>query len=258
MNNHSAGTVPEIPEVGLLGARQGAMVYDQARFIQTMSEFARQMLTPHDIEGALTQLAGNTTEVLGLAGSGVSLARSDELIFATAVPDHLTKLEQVQEEHGVGPCVTAYREERVIAVDDLGEHVDLWPEYCAAAASTGVSSVASLPMQLHGIKVGCLNLYAHGPQPWDRDDLAVAEVMADVATGYVINASIMQEQAALNSQLQKALDTRIVIEQAKGVVANRHRISVEAAYQRVREYARSHNATVRAIAESIVRHDLTL
>jgi GAF domain-containing protein len=233
-------------------------MYDQTRFIRTMSDFARQLLTPHDTEGALTDIAGHATEVLGLAGSGVSLGRGDDLIFATAVPEHLAELEQVQETHGQGPCVTAYREERVVAVDDLTEHAGHWPEYCDVAKATGVSSVASLPMQLHGIRVGCLNLYADGPRAWDDEDLSVAVVMADVATGYLINASVVQEQAELNSQLQKALDSRIIIEQAKGVVANHHRISVDAAFQRLREYARAHNATVRAVAESIVRRDLTL
>jgi hypothetical protein len=234
------------------------LVYDQARFIQTMSEFARQLLTQHDTEQALTNLANRATEVLRLAGCGVSLGRGDDLVFATAVPEHLRELEKVQDEHSSGPCVTAYREERLVAVDDLREHVARWPEYCAVAESIGVSSVASLPMQLHGVKVGCLNLYAEGPQTWEEDDLSVGVVMADVATGYLITASIIQEQAELNAQLQKALDTRIVIEQAKGVVANHHRITVDAAFQRLREYARSHNATVMAVAESIVRRDLLL
>jgi GAF domain-containing protein len=233
-------------------------MYDQERFIRTMSDFARQLLTPHDIEGALTDLAGHAADVLGLAGSGVSLGRGDDLIFATAVPEHLKELEQVQEEHGKGPCITAYREERVVAVDDLTEHAGQWPEYCDVAKATGVSSVASLPMQLHGIRVGCLNLYADGPRSWDDEDLSVGVVMADVATGYLINASVVHEQAELNSQLQKALDSRIIIEQAKGVVANSQRISVDAAFQQMRDYARANHLTVKAVAIAVVRHDVTL
>jgi len=223
-----------------------------------MSEFARHLLTPHDTERALTALASRSTEVLELAGSGVSLGRGDDLLVATVVPDRLAPLEQVQQDQQSGPCVTAYQEERVVAVDDLREHVDQWPAYCAVAESIGVTSVASLPMQLHGIRVGCLNLYSEGPRTWDSDDLGVASVMADVATGYLINASVVQAQAELNAQLQKALDVRIIIEQAKGVLANSQRISVDAAYQRIRDYARAHNATVKAVAQSIVRRDLTL
>jgi GAF domain-containing protein len=231
-------------------------VYDQARFMQAVSEFARHLLTPHDTERALTDLAGKVTEVLALAGSGVSLGRDGDLIFATAVPEQLAALEQVQQDHQTGPCIAAYREKRIVAIDDLREHVDRWPRYCAVAESIGVTSVASLPMQLHGIRVGSLNLYAEGLQPWAAGDLSVAAVMADMATGYLINASIVQEQAALNTQLQNALDSRIVIEQAKGILANSHRVSVDAAFQRLREYARSHNMTVRSVAESIVRRDL--
>jgi hypothetical protein len=231
-------------------------VYDQKRFMQTLSEFARNLLTPHDIEQALTDLAGRVTEVLGLAGSGVSLGRGDDLIVATAAPEHLARLEQVQQDHRSGPCVTAYQEERIVAVADLREHVDRWPEYCAVADSIGVTSVASLPMQLHGIRVGTLNLYADGPHAWGPDDMSAAVVMADVATGYLINASVIHKQAELNTQLQRALDTRIVIEQAKGIVANRYRINVDAAFQCLRDYARSHNLPLKAVAQSVVSRDL--
>lgn len=238
---------------------RGSVVYDQALFMRTLSEFTRHLLTPHDTEQALTRMAGAVTQVLGLAGSGVSLGRGrDDLRFVTAVPKHLVPLERVQQETRSGPCVTAYRERRIIAIEDLREHTHVWPEYCAMAEKSGVSSVASIPMQLQGFRVGSLDLYAEGHRTWPDEDLSVAVVMADVATGYLINASVIHRQAELNAQLKEALSSRIAIEQAKGMVANSHGISVDKAFDRLRNYARSHNQALHEVAEAIVTRELQL
>ena len=199
------------------------------------------------------------TRVLGLAGSGVSLGHSDDdLTLVTPVPERLAPLEQVQRETGTGPCMTAYEEKRVVAVEDLSDHTEQWPAYCAVAEKLGVSSVASVPMQLQGIRVGALNLYGNGRRAWPETDLAVAVVMADMATGYLINASVIARQAELNAQLQEALNSRIAIEQAKGVLANSYQITVDDAFDRLRKYARAHNAPLHEVAEAIVNRELEL
>jgi len=233
-------------------------VYDQSLFLRTLSDFTRHLLTPHETEAALSDLASHVTEILDLRGSGVSLGRGETLIVATAVPPGLVPLEQVQQEQQTGPCMTAYREDRVIAIDELVEHTDRWPEYCRVAESIGVSSVASLPMQLHGVRVGAMNLYGRGHRTWSEDDLAAAVVMADMATGYLINASVIQHQAELNEQLQNALDSRIAVEQAKGVLAHKHQVDVDQAFDRLRRYARGHNQSLRDVAQAVVAGDLDL
>jgi ANTAR domain/GAF domain len=235
------------------------VVHDQALFMRTLSEFTRHLLTPHDTEQALTRTSVLVTRVLGLAGSCVSLGHSDDdLTLVTPVPERLAALERVYRETGTGPCMTAYKEERVVAVEDLGDHTEQWPAYCAVAEKVGVSSVASVPMQLQGIRVGALNLYGNGHRTWPEPDLSVAVVMADMATGYLINASVIHRQTELNAQLQEALNTRIAIEQAKGVLANSHQISVDEAFDRLRKYARAHNAPLHEIAEAVVDRDLQL
>lgn len=234
-------------------------MYDQALFMKTLSEFTRHLLTPHDTEQALTRTAGLVTRVLGLAGSGVSLGRGkDDLMFTTVVPEAFAPLERIQQETGTGPCITAYRDDRVVAVKDLSAHADQWPEYCAVAEKAGVSSVASIPMQLQGIRVGSLNLYAEGNRAWPEEDLAVACVMANMATGYLINASVIARQEELNAQLTEALSSRIAIEQAKGMLANRDRISVDEAFDRMRKYARSQSTALHTVAEQVVNRELVL
>ena len=107
-------------------------------------------------------------------------------------------------------------------------------------------------MRLTGSAFGALNLYGAGEREWPEDDIAAAVVMADMATNYLINASQMRQQDRLNEQAQRALDSKAIIEQAKGIVANQHDTTVDHAFNRIRTHARHHNVTVRSVAEAIV------
>jgi GAF domain-containing protein len=240
--------------------KEVAALYDHALYLRTLSEFTRVLLTPYEIHTALDELADRVTAVLGLAGSGVSLAEDERLEFDTAVGPAVAELERVQERLQLGPCVTAFHTGKVVAVDDLSGRDDEWPEYCATAADLGITAVASMPLQLSGDHppVGALNLYADGPRSWTPEDLAAARVLADMATAYLVNASHHQQQVQLAEQLQRALDSRVVIEQAKGVLVARHRIDPGEAFERIRCQARSHNRTVLAVATEVVALRLDL
>jgi GAF domain-containing protein len=128
----------------------------------------------------------------------------------------------------------------------------MWPEFAEAARRLGVAGVAGIPMRLADQTVGALDLYAAEPREWSDTDLSVARVLADAATSYIVNASSLRQQQQLNEQLQQALDSRIIIEQAKGITAQHDDITVEAAYERMRRHARDHNGTLRMVAEAIV------
>ena len=229
-------------------------MYDHQLFVTTISEFSRTLLSPYDATVALNDLALKVAEVLSLAGSGVTLATDGRLRFVTAVPEHLVPLEQYQEEHQRGPCVAAYESGEIVAVEDLRDREDgSWSGYCSLAHSLGMGAVAGIPMSLGEHTFGALNLYAAGTRRWPPEDLAAAAVLADMATGYLINASTYHQQEQLNEQLQRALESRIVIEQAKGVIAEARSVDVEKAFEHIRQHARSHNVKVRDVAEAIVR-----
>ena len=111
-------------------------------------------------------------------------------------------------------------------------------------------------MRLADEVVGALNMYAAEPREWSEDDIAVACVLADVATSYVINASKIRQQQQLSEQLQQALESRVVIEQAKGITAQLRRVTVDQAYLLMRGHARSNNASmrvVRAMARALIK-----
>ncbi len=228
-------------------------MFDQAFFLRTLSEFARALRSGYDLEPVLAELTASATAVLGLSGSGVTWANNGRLRFITAVGSRFEEMERVQEQHQTGPCHQAYELDDVVTTPDVREVPNQWPEYAAAARRLGVAGVAGIPMRLGDRPVGVLNLYDDKPRDWSPDDLAAAGVLADVATGYVMNATALRHERQTTQQLQHALDSRVVIEQAKGIIANHHGITVDEAYQRIRRHARSHNANLRVVAEAIVR-----
>jgi GAF domain-containing protein len=140
----------------------------------------------------------------------------------------------------------------VVRVTDVREEVARWPEFSATALRVGVAGVAGIPMRLADEVIGALNVYSPEPRAWTDEDISVAVVLADVATSYVVNASKLRQQEQLSEQLQEALISRIVIEQAKGITAQQNSVSIDNAYQLMRRHARNNNASLRVVAEAIV------
>ena len=112
--------------------------------------------------------------------------------------------------------------------------------------------MAAIPMRLAELIVGALNLYSAQPRQWSDEHIAVARLLADVATSYVVKASKLRQQEQLSEQLHEALETRVVIEQTKGITASMHSVTVDQAYHFMRGHARRNNASLRVVGEAIV------
>jgi len=233
-------------------------MYNPELYLTTLSNFTKVLLTPYDVHAALVELADRVTQMLDLRGSGVSLAHQDRLEFDSGNKPDIVALEKVQQDTQCGPCVEAFRTGSPVVVVDLTAEAGRWPQYCEVAEQLGISAVASIPMQLVGQAVGALNLYARGVRVWEPQDVAAAIVMADMATAYLINASHHHQQVQLAEQLQQALDTRLMIEQAKGMLAARHRITPDQAFERLRHHARDRRAKVHAVAHAVVELGLEI
>jgi GAF domain-containing protein len=227
-------------------------MYDQPLFLHTLSRFAVILPVRYDLEATLSDLTESVTSVLGLSGSGVTMAEDGKLRFVTAVSQASGELERNQEEEQAGPCRDAYDTGEVVRVTDVRQEGIRWPEFAAMAARQSVAGVAGIPMRLADRVIGALNLYSSDPREWTDDDIAVAAVLADVATSYVVNASKLRQQEQLSEQLQEALESRVIIEQAKGITAQQHAVSIDQAYQRMRRHARNNNASLRVVAQAIV------
>jgi GAF domain-containing protein len=166
------------------------MVYDQSLFRQTLSRFAVVLPARYDLEAALTELTESLTAVLGLSGSGVTMAdERGRLRFVTAVSQASGELERNQEEEQAGPCRDAYDTGEVVRVTDVREESGRWPEFSATATRLAVAGVAGIPMRLADQIIGALNLYSPEPREWSDEDIAVAGVLADVATSWNSSAS---------------------------------------------------------------------
>jgi GAF domain-containing protein len=228
-------------------------MYDQPLFLQTLSRFAVVLPGRYDLEATLTELTESLTSVLGLSGSGVTMADDGgRLRFVTAVSQASGDLERNQEQQQAGPCRDAFDTGEVVRVTDVRKESSRWPEFSATAARLSVAGVAGIPMRLADEIIGALNLYSPEPRQWADDDISVARVLADVATSYVVNASKLRQQEQLSEQLQEALESRVVIEQAKGITAYKHAVSIDQAYQLMRRHARNNHASLRLVAEAIV------
>lgn len=227
-------------------------MYDQPLFLHTLSRFAVVLPARYDLEDSLTELTESVTAVLDLSGSGVTMAEEGRLRFVTAVGEASSELERSQEKCQAGPCRDAFDTGEVVRVTDVRDESTRWPDFSETATRLNVAGVAGIPMRLADQIIGALNLYAPEPRIWSDADIAVARVLADVATSYVVNASKLRQQEQLSEQLQEALESRVVIEQAKGITAQQHAVSIEQAYERMRRHARTNNASLRMVAEAIV------
>jgi hypothetical protein len=234
------------------------VIQDHALFLRTVSAFSRTLLTRYDVNAVLEELSTRLVDALGLVACGVALESQGRLQPASAFPSSIAELENVQLEAGRGPSALAFGSGEVVAVADVGTEADRWPEYCAAAKPTGMVAVAGIPMRVNGSAIGAFTLYSDGLREWSDVDLAGAHVLGDMATGYVVNATQLHQQEQLNGHLQRALDSRVLIEQAKGIVAASTGVSVDQAFEVIRRHARNHNVTLRTVADSIVNVGMTI
>ncbi len=227
---------------------------------QLVSAVARLVLLPdaYGRSGVLLQLMNTATETLGLAGAAVTLVEDGHCEVAGATLDALCEIEAAQCDCRCGPGLEALRRGESVAIADVRDYRTEWPEYTSVAVRHGVSAVAQIPMQLGDTRVGALGLFAPRPRQWSAAELSVGALLAGMAAGHLLTAEKLQRQQQLTDQLQHALSSRIVVEQAKGVIAGAHRITPEAAYELIRGHARRRRVGVHEVARAIVELGLRL
>ncbi|MBW3619105.1 MAG: GAF and ANTAR domain-containing protein [Actinobacteria bacterium] len=233
---------------------------DTARLRTLVSEYARTTLGRYEIGEVLYRLTDHALPFLGSDGAGVSLGDGDgDLRFVTATDDQVVRVEEKQVQSQSGPCHEAFRTGKPTVVDDLRDIDDpRWGDYPAFAIAQGCRSVLGIPMFADGRTIGALNVYRHDAGPWDETTVDDAQLIADMASAYVVNDRTLAESRLLADQLQNALDSRVVIEQAKGILSERHGTDVAAAFQRLRAHARQTNQRLHAVAQAVVDGEVEL
>jgi GAF domain-containing protein len=230
------------------------------KLLGSLERFATTLTSGYGVGDVLHDLTSEITDVLDLTGAGVTLVHDGKQRFVTAAVEAIARLERVQEDHQRGPCVDAVTTAQPMTVSDLddGDTSQRWPEYSKAAKTAGIRAVAGIPMLAEGSAIGAVNLYGTEPRNWAAEDLRIASVFANIATGYLVHASAAQQHQRTAEQLQQALSTRVIIEQAKGVLAAQREIDVDEAFQLLRKHAREHGSRIHDVARAVVDGDLQL
>ena len=221
-------------------------------------DFARSLQDCDSVEAVLQRLGDACRDLLPVAGVGVLLAEDGDLTVATTNSPEGEAVEALEAELAQGPCVQALRSGAVVVERDLREAADRYPAFVPRALECGVQSIHALPLSGRGEMVGAVDIVHREPLDLPAGDVAVAQMLADVAVSYIFAVRLHEQSSRLASQLQRALDTRVVIEQAKGMLAERHGEPVQKAFERLRQRARSTNASVRDVAAQVIDGSLRL
>ncbi len=222
-----------------------------------MRTFTRMMINPFDPEDDLDHLIAQVTKTLDASGAGILLeGRNGELAHVSSSGAMVADVERVQEREHTGACYEAYETNQVITVDDL-QAEQRWPAYTRRALDVGLRSVCGVPLNARGRTIGVLNVYRSEPSQWTRDEIDACEILGALGAAYILSAKQLLAQGDLAQQLQTALDSRVVIEQAKGILMARTSIDATTAFELLRESSRDGNRKLRDTAQDIVDSEQT-
>jgi GAF domain-containing protein len=206
----------------------------------------------------LTLLADRCVEVLDVSAAGLMLvAPEGDLRVMASSSEALRVVELFELQSDEGPCLDCYRTGEPVANQRLAEVNSRWPRLAPVALEAGFQSVYAMPLRLRGVIIGALNLFRTDPGAMDDADVVAAQAFADVATIAIIQHRAVLEAQVVNEQLNHALNSRIVIEQAKGVLAERAGLDMEQAFARLRNHARKHNSRLVNVAQDVIDGTLT-
>jgi len=233
-------------------------VAGQEQLFDALRSFAATLAGDYDVTDVLHQVCDHLVEVLDAHGAGVTVYDAEgRLRFAAATNASVIEAEKAQEDCQEGPCTDCLAAGAPVVVEDVRGD-ERWPRYREALESHGLRSVVALPLVVGEQRIGAVDVYDTERRSWSESDVAAASVLAQMATAYVVRAHVTAEAARVNEQLQHALDSRIVIEQAKGKLAGERGIDIDDAFALLRGHARSTNQTVRAVSEQVVAGTLDL
>lgn len=226
--------------------------------IRAFVDLSNELVDEYDLVEMLSQLTAHCASLLDVSSAGLLLADGRGRLHLMASSSERTHhLEVFQLQRDEGPCLDCYRESQIIGVADLDAEQERWPQFCAAARIVGFKSVHAMPMRLKGHVLGALGLFGDETGALNKDDLALAQALVHVASVAIINERAASDRATVNAQLTRALTSRIVVEQAKGVLAHAGGLEMDAAFTVLRRYARDHGRKLSEIASELVQRKLS-
>jgi len=215
-------------------------------------EMADTLVDDFDVIDFLHVMTERCVQLLGVSAAGLLLTDGQDTLQVVAASSERTRLlELFQLQADQGPCVECFRTGQPVSVADLPS-AGRWPRFTAAAAEVGFAAVHAVPMRLRTEVIGALNFFDTKPGAVDAGKLRIGQALADVATIGLLQQRAIHRRDVLTEQLQTALNSRVLIEQAKGVLAERLHVDVADAFTVLRNGARSHNRRLSELAQAIV------
>ncbi|KOV84518.1 GAF and ANTAR domain-containing protein [Nocardia sp. NRRL S-836] len=220
---------------------------------ETFVELADTLVADFDPVEFMHLLTDRCVTTLEVDAAGILLVdHHGELQVVGASSDRARLLELFELQHRQGPCMECYLTSVPVTVANFTEPPQRWPEFSSVAREAGFGALHALPMRLREQTVGALNLFTVAEGALTEPTLRVAQAMADVATIGLLQAQVISHRELLAGQLQNALQSRVLVEQAKGVLAERLQIGMSGAFERLRRYSRSHGEHLSRVAEGVI------
>ena len=212
----------------------------------------------YDVVDLLHTLVTECTAIVGATAGGLMLADPAGRLQLVASTDESAELvELMQLAAGAGPCLDCFATGTAVSVLDIDTEGDAWPDFRVAALEQGYRSVYATPMKLRGQVIGTMNLFQASATALNDRDAAVVQALADVATIGVLQQRIATESQVVAVQLQKALDSRVLIEQGKGALSQALGMTMDEAFAALRAYSRNNNLPLNEVAAGVTRRSIS-
>lgn len=231
---------------------------DQALLVaQSFVTLADTLVDDFDVVELLGRLVTECVGLLGADAAGILLINQHRVLELVASSDEASRLMEVfQLESHSGPCVDAVQTGEPVLITNLEALRRRWPAFGAAVEGVGYSSVYAFPMRLRAETIGALNLFNSGTSTLSAFDQRLAQAMADIGTIGILQHRALTRSSDLADQLQLALNTRISIEQAKGVLAEYGGVHMDEAFHAIRAFARENRLKLSDVARSLISREL--
>jgi GAF domain-containing protein len=221
--------------------------------VETFVGLADTLVDAYDVIDFMQTLAERSVTLLDVSAAGIMLADSEgTLRHAACSSEQMRLVEFFELQVEEGPCFDAFRKESSIVCGSPEEAATLWPRFAPHATESGYLAVAAVPMRLRSQVVGALNLFSATAGGLSSEDIAVAQAMADIATIGILHERVVRDTRDFSAQLEFALESRVAIEQAKGIVAEHNHVSVDKAFEVIRTFTRDHNRLLSETARQII------
>lgn len=235
------------------------MTVSEGRMRDTFVELADTLVADYDVIDFLHMLALRAVELLDVTACGLLVADHHQKLNLVAASSEQTRLlELFQLQNSQGPCLDCYSSQAPVLCADLTQVAQRWPQFAPRAIATGFAAVQALPLRLRDTTIGAMNLFTDVAGVLAPEAIALGQALADVATIGILQERALRRQEEIVTQLQNALNSRVLIEQAKGVLAERLGSSVDEAFGLLRDYARTNNRKLRDVAAAVIDGRLPL